>query len=143
MNKFITTLLVLTAFNFTYGQSVFGKWKTVDDQTGEVKSVVEIYEDNGKTYGKIVEILHPDPQRQKTLCSNCKDERKDKPILGMVIINGLVKKGNKCSGGKILDPESGKEYKCYIELVESNKLKVRGYIGFSLLGRTQYWFKEE
>ena len=61
----------------------------------------------------------------------------------MIILKGLKKDGDEWSGGKILDPENGSIYKCYIELIEKNKLKIRGYIGFSLLGRTEYWFREK
>ncbi len=61
----------------------------------------------------------------------------------MIIIEGLKKDGDEYNGGAITDPESGNVYKCYLELVENNKLKVRGYIGFSLLGRTQYWLRKQ
>jgi uncharacterized protein (DUF2147 family) len=120
-------------------QSVIGKWKTVDDKTGVTKSVVEIYEQNGKIYGKVVQILKKD--RQNAVCDYCEGEDKGKPILGLVIIRGLEKDGDEYNNGKVLDPENGKFYKCYIELEEPNKLKVRGYVGFSLLGRTQYWYR--
>jgi len=120
-----------------FAQDVTGKWKSIDDETGEAKSIIEIYKKDGKVYGKIVEILNKD--RQDAKCTECDGANKDKPILGMVIMNGLEKDGDEYDGGTILDPQSGKVYKCLIELEEANKLKVRGYIGFSLLGRTQYW----
>ena len=60
---------------------------------------------------------------------------------GIIIIQGLKKNGDEYSGGKILDPQHGKYYKCYINLENENKLKVRGYIGISLFGRTQYWHR--
>ncbi len=120
-----------------FAQDVTGKWKSIDDETGEAKSIIEIYKKDGKVYGKIVEILNKD--RQDAKCTECDGVNKDKPILGMVIMNGLEKDGDEYDGGTILDPQSGKVYKCLIELEEANKLKVRGYIGFSLLGRTQYW----
>ena len=143
-NLLITSLLLLFFWGVSaQSDDVFGRWKTVDDVTGEVKSVVEIYEKDGKAYGKVSKILHPDPSKQFTTCDRCTDERKDQRVLGMIIINGLKKDGKQYNGGKILDPERGKEYKCYISLVEKNKLKVRGYIGIKLLGRTQYWFREE
>lgn len=120
-----------------HAQSVLGKWMTIDDKTGAEKSIVEIYSENGKVYGKIVEIM--DKTKKDRQCTECEGSDKDKPILGMVIINGLEKDGDTWEDGTILDPESGKVYKCYITLENKNKLKVRGYIGFSLLGRTQYW----
>ena len=66
---------------------------------------------------------------------------KDKPIEGLVIMKGLEKDGDEYNGGKILDPKNGKYYKCYITLEEANKLKLRGYIGCSLVGRTEYWYR--
>lgn len=118
-------------------QSVIGKWKTIDDETGEAKSVVEIYEKSGKIYGKVVEILRAD--HKKDVCSKCEGAEKNKPILGMVIISGLKKDGSEYNGGSILDPTNGKKYKCYIELDSADKLKLRGYVGISIMGRTQYW----
>ena len=118
-------------------QSVIGKWKTIDDETGEAKSVVEIYEKSGKVYGKVVEILRAD--HKKDVCVKCDGAEKNKQILGMVIMNNLKKDGSEYNGGTILDPTSGKKYKCYITLESADKLKLRGYVGVSLMGRTQYW----
>ena len=122
-------------------QTVFGKWKTIDDNTGEAKSIVEIYEKDGKVYGKVAEILNK--KRADALCTECEGSDKNKPIQGLVIIRGLEKDGDEYNDGKILDPDNGKLYKCYITLEESDRLKVRGYIGFSALGRTQYWLRTE
>ena len=117
--------------------SVIGKWKTIDDETGKALSVVEIYESKGKVYGKVIEIFNP--KNRNRVCENCSGEDKNKPILGLTIIKGLSKDGNEYNSGKILDPKNGKLYQCYITLDSFDKLKVRGYIGISLLGRTQYW----
>lgn len=137
--KRIVILMVMFALGtyMTQAQSVTGKWKTVDDQTGEAKSIVEIYEKEGKIYGKVVEILNPDKKDAK--CQNCKGADKDKPVLGLVIVKGLSKDGKEWSGGQILDPNNGKTYKCIMNLDGTDKLNVRGYIGISLLGRTQTW----
>ena len=81
--------------------------------------------------------------KEDKVCEVCKGDKKNKPIKGMVIINGLTKDGSEWNDAKILDPKTGKEYKCYITLEGNNKLKVRGYVGFALLGRTQYWHKFE
>lgn len=132
--------LVLVGFTAT-AQDVFGKWKTIDDVTGEAKSILEIYERDGKVYGKVAEILNK--EHANDVCTECKGKNKDIPIVGLEIMKGLEKDGDTYEDGTIIDPESGKEYKCYIELEEDNKLKVRGYIGFSLLGRTQYWYRVE
>ncbi len=129
--------LMATIQNVSSQTKVLGKWKTIDDDTGAAKSIVEIYESNGKIYGKILQIL--EKGKEDKVCEECKGDKKNKPIKGMVIINGLTKNDDEWDGGKILDPKSGKEYKCVISLENENKLKVRGYVGFSLLGRTQYW----
>lgn len=136
---FLTVLVTVFALSGGMAQDVFGKWKTIDDETGEARSIVEIYQENGKVYGKVIDILNP--EKKNAVCEECKGKNKNKPINGMVILNGLSKDKDEYSGGTILDPTSGKEYKCYITLENSDKLKVRGYVGFSLLGRSQYWHR--
>jgi uncharacterized protein (DUF2147 family) len=120
-------------------QSIVGKWKTIDDETGEAKSIVELFLKSGKMYAKVVEVL--DIANKNSLCQKCSGEDKNKPILGLTIIKGLSKEGAEYTSGEILDPKNGKLYKCAISLESKDKLKVRGYIGFSLLGRTQYWHR--
>jgi uncharacterized protein (DUF2147 family) len=120
-------------------QSVIGKWKTIDDQTGEPQSIVEVFSKSGKIYAKVVEIL--DLNHKNSLCKKCSGEDKNKPILGLTIIKGLTKDGSEYNSGEILDPKNGKLYKCSLSLETIDKLKIRGYIGFSLLGRTQYWHR--
>lgn len=137
----LTFLTVFFTVNYTIAQEVYGKWKTIDDITGEAKSIVEIYKKNGKAYGKVVEILNPEKRNDK--CINCTRADKNKPILGMEILKDLKKNGSEYSGGTITDPNTGKIYKALMELENPNKLKVRGYIGFSLMGRSQYWERFE
>ena len=122
-----------------HSQSITGKWKTIDDETGKERSIVEIYESEGKIYAKIVKLL--EKSEENKVCENCKGANKNKPLKGLIVIDGLKKDGNEWNGAKILDPKTGSEYKCYITLEEPNKLKVRGYLGFALLGRTQYWYR--
>ena len=136
--KFILFFFLILNVN-VYSQSILGTWKTLDDETGKEKSIVEIYEQDGKIYGKIVELLEKENIGKK--CIKCLGTDKDKPILGLVIIKGLSKDGDEYSGGKILDPKSGKIYKCSLSLESKDKLTVRGYIGISLLGRTQKWIR--
>jgi uncharacterized protein (DUF2147 family) len=120
--------------------SPIGRWKTIDDSTGKEKSIVSIWEDGGKYYGRIVELLNPDPKIKEPKCVKCEGELKDKPTVGLRILWDLKADGDEFSGGKVLDPENGKIYKCYIAIQDGGqKLKLRGFIGFSLLGRTQYW----
>ena len=138
--KTILLLLNLFIFNSLFAQNtVIGKWKTIDDKTGKPKSIIEIYEKDGKIYGKIIDILNP--ANKKNLCTECSGAEKNKPVMGMVLINGLTKDNDEYNGGTIIDPTNGKVYKCYIALEAQDKLKVRGYIGLSILGRTQYWYR--
>jgi uncharacterized protein (DUF2147 family) len=126
---------------FIFSQEVIGKWKTIDDVTGKEKSILEIYEKDGKIYAKVLRLLTPGEENK--ICEECSGDNKNKPIVGMIVIDGLTKDDDEWNGGTILDPKNGKVYKCYITLEEANKLKVRGYIGFSLIGRTQYWYRVE
>lgn len=141
MKKISLTFLavVFAMFSVVAQDNVLGKWKTIDDETGEAKSIVSIYEKGGKLYGKIDEILNSD--RRDAVCDKCSGDLKNKPILGMVILKDLKKDGSSYSGGTILDPQKGKSYKCTISLENPDLLKVRGYIGFSLIGRSQYWHR--
>lgn len=137
MIKYIFGALLVVS-GFCNAQTVFGKWVTVDDETGKERSVVEIYENNGKVYGKIIKILNANKQNVK--CESCKGDKKNQPILGMVIIEGLVKNDEVYEDGTILNPDNGKLYKCRLKLTEnSNQLQVRGYVAFFY--KTQYWKK--
>lgn len=117
-----------------------GFWKTIDDSTNEPRAIVEIKEVSGKFFGNIVKTFPKDGD--KTECTECTGDKKNKPIIGLQIIWDLEKDGDEFSGGQILDPKNGKIYKAKMSLIENGeKLKVRGFIGFSLLGRTQTWLK--
>ena len=121
-------------------QSPLGIWKTVDDNTGETRSEMELYlTDQGQLEGKIHKLLDADAPQT---CDECPGEKKDAELIGMVIMWDLKKRGSQWEGGRIMDPENGKTYKCYISLDTTDKLKVRGYIGISALGRTQYWYRK-
>lgn len=136
--KFLLAAIALFFSVFSFAQ-IEGKWKTIDDETKQAKSIVEIYKSsNGKYYGKIVQLLQ---KPENNNCVKCTDDRKNKPLIGLEIVRGLEKDGNEFSGGTITDPKSGKTYKCIIKNNGSDKLDVRGFIGFSLIGRTQVWHK--
>ena len=139
MKKLLFAFMALFLGTFSFAQ-IEGKWKTIDDETKQAKSIVEISKkSDGKYYGKIVQLLikpaHP-------TCVDCKDDRKNKPILGMEIIRGLKKDGNEFTGGTITNPKDGKTYKCTITR-NGNQLNVRGYMGISLIGKSQTWFLEK
>ncbi|GAA4271898.1 DUF2147 domain-containing protein [Aquimarina gracilis] len=120
-------------------EEVLGKWKTIDDNTGKERSIVEIYKNGDKIFGKIERIL--DEAERGNLCEECKGNDHNKPIEGMVIIKGLEKDGKEYEDGTILDPENGKVYRCKIWVDEGDPkiLNVRGYIAF--LYRTQQWIR--
>lgn len=118
--------------------SILGRWKTIDDESGKAVSVVEIYESKGKIYGRVTDLLIPS-DRNKT-CSKCDGADKDKPVMGLVVIKGLTRSDDVYKG-RILDPKHGRIYQCTLQLENKDKLKVRGYVGISLLGRTQYWHR--
>jgi uncharacterized protein (DUF2147 family) len=138
MTRFISFTIITACFVFQgFAQvSPIGKWKTVDDNTGKTKSVVEISERGGKLYGKVLQLF--DPEKPDPVCEECAadDPRYMKPIVGLEIIRNMTKDGDEYAGGDILDPENGKVYRCKI-WVENGKLMVRGYIAF--LYRTQTW----
>lgn len=136
MKKLLVTL-VLSLFSIMSFAQIEGKWKTIDDETKQAKSIVEIYKKGDQYYGKISQLL---VKPANPNCVECKDDRKNKPILGMEIIKGLKKDGNEFTDGTITDPKTGKTYNCTIKR-NGDKLNVRGYMGVSLLGRTQVWQK--
>ena len=139
MNKNILFVVFCIMSFSASAQDIFGKWKTIDDKTGEAKSIVEIYEREGKVFGKIIEIINP--LDRDALCDTCEGEDYNKPVLGFELIKNLNKVGNYYKNGSIFDPEKGKKYKCRIGLQADNAdvLEVRGYISF--LYATQYWVR--
>ncbi|CAI8437603.1 MAG: Uncharacterised protein [Polaribacter sejongensis] len=135
------TIFLLIAFSSTMNaQTIFGNWLS-KNKDGTFDSVIKVYKKDGKVVAKIIEIK--DTSRQNAVCELCEGKNKNKPILGLNILTGLEKQDDEWSGGTILDPRNGKVYQCYIELVKPNKLKLRGYIGISLFGKTAYWERAE
>ena len=124
--------------------SPVGLWKNIDDVSGKPKALIRITESNGVLQGKIEQLFRPAGQEQNPKCDKCTDARKDQPILGMVFMSGLKKDGDEFNGGEILDPDNGKVYRSKMELADGGKkLKVRGYIGVPMLGRSQTWVRQE
>ncbi|HTV77080.1 MAG TPA: DUF2147 domain-containing protein [Steroidobacteraceae bacterium] len=134
-------LLLLTATSAVHAQGApAGLWKTVDDSTGQDKSLVRITEAGGMLTGKVEKLLHP--SRPDPLCDKCTDARRGKPITGLTIISGVRQHGAVWDGGKILDPENGKVYGVRLKPIEGGtKLEVRGYLGPFF--RTQTWTRVE
>lgn len=138
---FALPLLALPAIAVAQTSPV-GSWTTVDDKTHKPKSIVEIYETrDGTLAGRVTEILQSD-RGPNPLCDKCSGDLKDKPVKGMVILWGVKQKGAAWEGGKILDPAAGKIYSVkMIPIDGGTKMEVRGFMGFSLLGKTQTWIR--
>lgn len=124
--------------------SPVGLWKNIDDVTGKPKALIRITESKGELNGQIEKLYLPSNLDQNPRCDKCEGDRKDQPVLGMVFMSGLKKKGNEYTDGQILDPDNGKVYKSKMTLVEGGrKLNVRGYIGVPMFGRSQIWVRQE
>lgn len=118
-----------------------GTWHTISDVDHKPRGVVVIREVNGKYVGVVTGSLVPDDTTSQ-ICDKCPGDRKGKPVIGMEILRGLRPDGDEWSGGEILDPDTGKTYKAKVHLEDGGqKLVVRGYIGFSLFGRSQVWLR--
>lgn len=138
----IATLFFFCGLLFTSAQTVFGKWKTIDDRTGKPKGLIEIYEKNGLMYGKILKVL--EEGREDVVCIKCDGEMKDKPVVGMHIIkNGKKNDDNEWKGKYLFDPEQAMtfRFKIWLNPDNSDELKVRGYLAF--IYRTQTWVRAE
>lgn len=134
----------LSAFAATTDASPVGYWRTIDDKTGEAKAIVSITERNGELSGKVVRLLNREGEEPNPTCDECPGERKGRPVKGMTILWGLTKEGDEWSDGTILDPSTGDTYDATVEVTEEGReLDVRGYIGFSFIGRTQTWERTE
>ncbi|MGB7393036.1 MAG: DUF2147 domain-containing protein [Pricia sp.] len=141
--RFLIALLLLLVSNVVNGQSVFGKWKTIDDRTGKPKAIIDIYKDDkGLMDGKVIEIV--EEGKEDFICEKCEGDRKDKPVLGMTIIEDAEHTGDGVyKGDTLFDPQQAMTFRCKIWLNPDNpdELMVRGYWAF--VYRTQTWKRVE
>lgn len=122
--------------------SPVGAWRTIDDKTGKTRSIVQVYEQGGELFARVEQDLTPGGAAAR--CTRCKDERKDQPLIGLVFMRRMKLDDGEYRGGDILDPDNGSIYRCKLRLEDNGrKLKVRGFIGFSVFGRTQTWEREQ
>jgi uncharacterized protein (DUF2147 family) len=137
--KYIMSLSIVMFLGMVgMAQSPVGVWKNVDDTDGKEKSHIQIYEYKGKLRAKVIKLL---PAATITKCDACKGPNKGKPIVGMDICWDMAKQSDGTyDDGSIVDPKTGKVYSCSFE-VKGDELHVRGYMGISLIGRTQVWYK--
>lgn len=140
MKRFVFTCSVLLFIGISlHAQSVVGKWKTIDDETNQPKSIVEIFERDGKIFGRVESLFREPNEEQDPYCDVCKGDKKDQRIITMEIVEDMVIDGDEYSGGTITDPKTGKVYDCKLWLEGEDVLKVRGYLYF--LFRTQTWYR--
>ncbi len=141
---FILSVQILVQNNALAAEaSPVGVWKTIDDKTNKPRSIVQIWQQGDELRGRILKIFFRPGESAKDVCLECKGASHNQPILGMTIIWGMTKQSERWEGGRILDPKNGKIYRCLLTLSSDNQqLNVRGYIGVTLFGRTQTWFRQ-
>jgi uncharacterized protein (DUF2147 family) len=147
MNKLKTSVslfaMILCASMTLWAQApdLTGQWQTQDDETGRIKSVVEISVEDGILTGRLVELFRLPEEDQDPYCDECEDDRKDQRVLGMQIVRGMQPDDGEWDSGTICDPKNGRVYNCKMWISEEDPdvMKVRGYIAFFF--RTQSWFR--
>jgi uncharacterized protein (DUF2147 family) len=140
--SFFLTGLLLSAPLLAIDVSPVGVWKTIDDNTHKPRGVIRLYEQNGEIFGRVEASL--DPREASEVCSKCEDDRRNKPVIGMVVIRHMTRHGKEYSGGDILDPDTGWIYRCRFTLQDGGRaLIVRGFLGLALFGRSQTWYRIE
>jgi uncharacterized protein (DUF2147 family) len=141
---FLAWLVLVGTPAYAAELSPVGLWKTIDDRSGEAKGLIRIREADGKFEGKIDKIFPKPGDDPAPKCERCEGALRNHPVLGLTFLWGFTRQGDEYQGGQILDPESGKIYQAKMKLIDDGKkLEVRGFIGFSLFGRSQTWIREE
>lgn len=124
--------------------SPVGLWRNIDDVTGKPKALIRISEDKGELRGQIEKLFPAPGEDPNPKCTACSGAKKDQPVIGMVFMSGLKKNGDEYTDGEILDPDNGKVYRSKMSLAEGGKkLKVRGYVGVPMFGRSQVWVRQD
>jgi hypothetical protein len=124
--------------NLSWSQDILGKWYSIDPNN-EKETIIELYIKDDKLFGRIDSLLQKEDQIK--VCKKCTGENKNKPLTNMVILKDFIKENEIWTKGKILIPKTGKKYDCNIYLENQNRLIIRGYIGFSIFGRSTNWFR--
>ena len=137
--EIILIAVLATVGSYSQAQSPIGIWVNYHPEKDTPLSYVEFYKNEGKLNARILKILDPDIEN---LCSKCKGDRKDKNLNGMTIVWNLTRKNDThYKNGRILDPGNGKIYKCTVKMYPNNLLKIHGYLGIRVLGKSQYWYR--
>lgn len=141
----LSFLINMSGYSLVYADmsTVAGDWQTIDHVTHQPSSIIRIWQSQGKYHGKVVKIYEENGHKVTDRCLRCKGSLHNQRILGMKIItNFSALSADKYVGGMILDPTSGKRYHCVMRLIDDNqRLKVHGYIGVPILGRTDVWVR--
>ena len=139
--------LMFSKLAYAENHSPLGLWKTIDDVTGEPRSILEIAQDKDHhLYGKILKVFPHKGYSQKEGCQICKGTYHNQSLEGMIVMKKLIQENPESKNwdnGKITDPLSGKTYRCSLQVLQKDKLMVRGYIGLPLFGRSQQWIRVE
>lgn len=139
---FTVAAALISSVAWADNASPVGLWRNVDDVSGKPRALVRITEANGTLQGKVEKVFLAPNESGK--CEKCEGALKNVPVIGLVILSGLKKDGAEYTGGQILDPDNGKTYSSKLSLTDGGKkLNVRGYIGVSMLGRSQIWQRQE
>jgi uncharacterized protein (DUF2147 family) len=135
--------LVLSTTAWAEGRSPEGRWRTFDDATGAAKSIVSIRIINNQAEAIVERVFAPPAAEERPICTGCPGEFAARPVIGMRIMWGLKQKGEEWVDGRVFDPEARKIYRCKLRVIDDGrKLELRGFIGFSLIGRSQTWSRE-
>ena len=139
----LTIGLLISVFAYAGNSaSPVGYWRTYDGVSKKPISIVEFYKMGHELRGKVIKVNYYSSGKSTTICRECKGARRNRPVRGMTIIWNLHKKGNKWVGGKILDPNHGNIYGCWLMLThDGNVIKLRAFMGLSMLGRTVHWVR--
>ena len=132
----VTALALVAAPN--QETSPVGRWKTIDDKTSTTRSIVRIFENDGLYFAAVEQNLRPGEENK--VCSRCTGDRNNQPLIGLVFMRNVRLIDGEYRDGEILDPDSGTIYRCKMRLEDNGrKLRVRGFVGVSLFGRSQVW----
>lgn len=136
----LTSICIFANKSLTQNSMIVGKWVTFNEKTNKPSSIIQMSRRNGLVEGKIIKIFSNSGEKKRKFCHLCRDERKGRPILGLTIIKHMKCDRGSCHDGDILDPRNGKVYHAKMRLIDGGRyLKVRGYIGIPLFGRSVTW----
>jgi len=136
----VVAMLICSAATTLHAEpSVVGLWEQSDEH-GRVQAWFNFVEKNGVYVGAIARAFPAPGETSEDVCTKCPGDQKDAPFVGLVIVNGMQRKGLTYENGTILDPRDGSVYRAVMDLSpDGQKLTVRGYLGVKLLGQSQVW----